>query len=136
MTVSVVRTSVFLLAENRLLREALARILGKKTDIEVVGARSYSATVLSAIMAAPPHVVLFNPIEARSCLGFLAELREGLPAARVVMIGMELNSELFIQAVRAGIAGYMLTDATAAEIVAAVRSVVRGGTVCPPANSR
>lgn len=45
MTVSVVPTSVFLLAENRLLREALARILGKKTDIEVVGARSYSATV-------------------------------------------------------------------------------------------
>ena len=28
---------VFLIAENRLLREALARILGKKNDITVVG---------------------------------------------------------------------------------------------------
>lgn len=132
MTVSVVRTSVFLLAENRLLREALARILSKKADIEVVGARSYSATVLSTIMTAPPDVVLFNPVEARSCLSFLAALREALPGARVVLIGMELNSELFIQSVREGIAGYMLVDATAAEIVAVVRSVIRGGTVCPP----
>lgn len=31
------RTNVFLLAENRLLREALARILGKRSDISVVG---------------------------------------------------------------------------------------------------
>jgi hypothetical protein len=29
--------AVFLLAQNRLLREALAKILGKKTDIAVIG---------------------------------------------------------------------------------------------------
>ena len=33
--------AVFLLAENRLLREALLRILSKKDDIRVVGAGSY-----------------------------------------------------------------------------------------------
>ena len=33
---------VFLLAENRLLREALIRILAKKSDIRVVGASPYS----------------------------------------------------------------------------------------------
>lgn len=132
MTVAVARTSVFLLAENRLLREALARILSKKSDIEVVGARSYSAPVLSILVTASPHVVLFDPVDARSGLTFLAALRETLPTVRVVMIGMELNSELFIQSLREGIAGYMLMDATAAEIVSAVRSVVKGGAVCPP----
>ena len=132
MTVSVVPTSVFLLAENRLLREALARILSKKNDIEVVGSGSYSATVLSDIMTARPDVLLFNPVDTRSDLSFLAAVRETLPGARVVMIGMELNGELFIQSLREDIAGYMLMDATAAEIVAAVRSVARGGAVCPP----
>lgn len=132
MTAAVARTSVFLLAENRLLREALARILSKKADIDVIGAMAYSETVLSVIMTASPQVVLFDPVDARSGIGFLGALRETLPGARVVMIGMELNSELFIQALREGIAGYMLMDATAAEIVAAVRSVVKGGAVCPP----
>src|SRR5678815_1753635 len=76
MTVPVVPTSVFLLAENRLLREALARILSKKNDIEVVGSGSYSATVLSDIMTVPPDVLLFNPVDARSDPSFLAALRE------------------------------------------------------------
>ena len=48
------------------------------------------------------------------------------------MIGMELSGELFISALHEGIAGYMLMDATAAEIVTAVRTVVQGGAVCPP----
>ncbi len=123
---------VFLLAENRLLREALARILSKKADIDVIGAQAYSVTILSTITMVSPQVVLFDPVDAQSGLGFLAALREMLPGARVVMIGMELDSELFIQSLREGIAGYMLMDPTAAEIVAAVRSVVKGGAVSPP----
>jgi len=39
-----------------------------------------------------------------------------------MLIGMELNSDAFLRAVREGIAGYMLKDATAAEIAAAVRA--------------
>lgn len=132
MTAAVGGTSVFLLADNRLLREALTRILGKKNDIDVVGAACHSPTVLTAIAAASPHVVLFDPLDVRSGIAFLRELREVVPGAKVVMIGMELDGELFVLAVREGIAGYMLMDATSAEIVAAVRAVMNGGAVCPP----
>ena len=37
--------AVFLLADNRLLREALLRILSKRDDIRVVGAGSYAPEV-------------------------------------------------------------------------------------------
>ncbi len=126
------RTSVFLLAENRLLRDALARILGKKADIEVVGASAYSATILNTISSVSPDIILFDPVDARSSLGLLGTLREMKPGVSVIMIGMGLDSELFLLALREGIAGYMLVDATSAEIVAAVRSVAKGGAVCPP----
>jgi len=132
MTVSAACISVFLLAENRLLREALARILGKKNDIDVVGAASHSPSVLNAIATTSPRVLLFDPPDVRSGIAFLRVLRETMPGLKVVMIGMELDSELFIPAVREGIAGYMLMDATATEIVAAVRSVMNSGAVCPP----
>jgi hypothetical protein len=36
-------TQAYLLAENRLLREALGRVLGKKVDIRVVGAGALGA---------------------------------------------------------------------------------------------
>jgi DNA-binding NarL/FixJ family response regulator len=132
MTTAVTCTSVFLLAENRLLREALSRILAKKSDLEVVGAATYSPEIFNAISTLSPDVVLLDPQDIGSSLAFLRTLREMLPAVKVIMIGMELNSELFILAVREGVMGYMLMDATATEIVAAVRCVVNGGAVCPP----
>ncbi len=132
MTVDVDRTPVFLLAENRLLREALTRILAKKSDIEIVGAVAFTTDTLEAIVAASPRVLLFDPVDLRSGLAFLRMLREAVPGLRVIMIGMEESSELLISAVREGIAGYLLMDASASEIVAAVRFVVDGGAVCPP----
>jgi len=45
---------------------------------------------------------------------------------------MEPDEELFMAAVRSGVMGYLLKDASAAELVAAVRAVYRGEAVCPP----
>jgi DNA-binding NarL/FixJ family response regulator len=53
---------VFLLAENRLLREALIRILAKKRDICVVGAAPYSPGALEQIKSAHPGIVLLDSI--------------------------------------------------------------------------
>src|SRR2546427_3084561 len=61
MTTIVGKISVFLLAENRLLREALAKILNKKTDITVVGSAPLSSGVVLKITASSPQVLLFDP---------------------------------------------------------------------------
>jgi DNA-binding NarL/FixJ family response regulator len=125
-------TSVFILAENRLLREALSRILSKKSDINVVGTATHFPAVLSTIVTIAPQVLLFDPADVRAGIAFLRTLRDAVPELKVIMIGMEVNSEMFISTVREGIAGYMLVDANANEIVGAVRSVASGGAVCPP----
>ncbi len=123
---------VFLLAENRLLREALARILNKKNDITVVGAATYSPAVREAIAGVSAQVLLFDPVDASLSLGFIRTIREALPGLKIVMLGMEPNSELFLQVVREGVVGYLLRDATAADVAAAVRSVANNCAICPP----
>ncbi len=45
---------------------------------------------------------------------------------------MEAGEEQFIAAVRSGVTGYLLQDASASDVVAAVRAVFRGEAVCPP----
>jgi DNA-binding NarL/FixJ family response regulator len=132
MSPSIDCTPLFLLADNRLLREALTRVLAKKTDLEIVGSAPFNGTTVETLADLSPRVLLFDPPEIRSGLIFLRSMREALPHLRTIMIGMETNSELLLQAVRAGISGYMLMDASAAEIVAAVRFVINGGAVCPP----
>ncbi len=51
---------VFLLAENRLLREALIRLLTKRNDIRVVGANLYCADVHEEIIATGADIIVMD----------------------------------------------------------------------------
>jgi DNA-binding NarL/FixJ family response regulator len=133
MSNSVDSVRVFILAENRLLREALTRILSKKSDIQVVGAAVFSPDVVQQISSAAPDVLLSDSAAvALSDLRLVSEVRSAIPGTKVVMIGMEADQETFLRAVRDGITGYVLKDASAMEVAAAVRSVANQEAVCPP----
>jgi DNA-binding NarL/FixJ family response regulator len=133
MAVAVENVQVFILAENRLLREALTRILSKKSDIRVAGASAFSPQVVEQITAAVPDVLLSDSAAvALSDLRLVQEVRAAVPDLKVVMIGMDADREIFLRAVRDGVVGYVLKDASAMEIAAAVRCVANDEAVCPP----
>jgi len=48
------------------------------------------------------------------------------------MIGMDADERAFLKAVRAGVSGYLLNEASAVDLIAAIRAVARGEAVCPP----
>ncbi len=124
--------SVFLLAENRLLREALLRILSKKDDIRVVGAGSYSVNMFDQVVATRANVVVLDsvaPVLAED--GVLRQLRHLNPAVKVVMVGMEADEAVFLRVVQAGAVGYVLKDASAVEVSRTIRAVAAGEAVCP-----
>ena len=127
------RAEVFLLAENRLLREALIRILAKKSDMRIVGAAPYSAAALEQVKAAQPSIVLLDSIApVVSETRIVASLHAAIPGVRVAMIDMELDQHTFLRAVRKGVVGYVLKDASATEVAASIRAVSAGEAVCPP----
>jgi len=124
---------VFILAENRLLREALTRILNKKSDMRVVGASAFSPNVVDQIRAATPDVLLSDSAAvALSKLRLVCEVRAASPGLKVVMIGMDPDRDTFLHAVRDGVVGYVLKDASAIEVAASVRSVANDEAICPP----
>jgi DNA-binding NarL/FixJ family response regulator len=129
----VTSTSVFLLAENRLLREALARILTKRTDFKIAGSMAFGASIPEELVRAQPDIVLSDTPELLfGPTNFASHIRVSVQKAKLVLVGMERDEEHFLQALREGVVGYTLKDATAVEIVAAIRSVARGEAVCPP----
>lgn len=124
---------VFILAQNRLLREALARLLGKKNDVRVVGACAFSTQILEHVAKAAPDVLLADSsASALPDLRLIPELRAAVPGLKVVMIGMDDNRDVFLQAVRDGVVGYMLKDASAMDVSAAIRAVANGEAACAP----
>lgn len=124
---------VFLLAENRLLREALVRLLNKRNEVRIVGASSYSPAVHAEIVSARPQIVLLDSIgldSSRSPL--IATLRSTISDLRIVMVDMEPHPDRFLAAIRAGVVGYVLKDASALEVADTIRAVAAGRAVCPP----
>lgn len=124
---------VFLLADNRLLLDVFARLLSRKSDIHIVGATSFCPQVLLRVLEANPDVVLCDSLAtALSSDDLILDLKRNLPHARVLMFGMDCDPEKFLIAVQHGAAGYILKDASAAEVCSAIRSVAHGEAVCPP----
>jgi DNA-binding NarL/FixJ family response regulator len=130
---SVEHIGVFLLAENCLLREALVRLLRNKEDIVVAGAAPFSSSALEKVLASNPDVLLLDsPSIALTGPRFVARMRQTRANCKSVMVGMEEDEETFLHAVGEGAVGYVLKDASAAEIVRVIRAVGTGEAVCPP----
>jgi len=123
---------VFVAAENRLLREALARVLIKGAGIEVIAVDSAAPFHTDPLLAARPDVLLLNSRGSlEEDLAAIQKVRAAEPAVRILLIGMARDEREFLQCVRAGIHGYLLRDASAGEVLQGVRAVASGEAVCP-----
>ena len=123
---------VFVLAENRLLREALLRVFAKKNETRVVGSNSYSPDIHEQIMAtAPAIIVLDSSGLSHSSAQLISILRSTIPDVKLVMVDMDADEATFLRAIREGVVGYVLKDASAIEMVSTIRSVAAGEAVCP-----
>ena len=123
---SVLQSSIqiFLLIENRLLREALGRLFRKRSEFQVIGQGGRTQILLEDLQANQFDVLavdFFDPDVLCSARG-----------SKVILIGMDGEPEQFLEAVRAGVSGYLLKDASASEVVSAFRATHKGEAICPP----
>jgi DNA-binding NarL/FixJ family response regulator len=128
--------SVFLLAENRLLREALVRILSKKTDFSIAGATMFCPAAWEHLAHTQPDIVLSDSPELLfGAVRLVSQIRASAPNTKLVLVGMESDEDAFLRAVSEGVVGYTLKDASAMDILCAIRAVANGEAVCPPSLS-
>jgi DNA-binding NarL/FixJ family response regulator len=122
----------FLLIENRLLREALARLFSKRADLLVVGQSGHAEATAVAVLDSRCDVLVIDSLQT-PCFSALAAIENAdRDSCKMVVIAGESDEKHFLSAIRAGVTGYLLQDASASDVVAAVRAVYRGEAVCPP----
>lgn len=122
--------TVAIIDDNRLVREALASLLGRLPDFHVLVA----ATASSAFLAEyAPHVVLLDVgLGEEDSLHVAAFIRDAAPMTKVVVMDLiPVNGEI-IEFVNAGVDGFVLKDATFEEFETTIRSVAAGEKVLPP----
>jgi two-component system response regulator DevR len=124
--------SICLIAENRLLRDTLGRLLRKQAGICVVGVAANAENVREQIGDSGCDIVLADCAPGSVISVLLCDLHKENSQFKILLIGMDDDPEVFLKAVHLGVRGYVLKDASASEIIASVRGVARGEAACPP----
>jgi len=123
---------VYVIAENRLLRETLVRLFRKRNEINMVGDACCSDSAIEDIASAKSELLLLDCFNGSSASDeWLADLQESIPEIKIVLFGMDEDPGLFLRAVRRGVAGYVLKNASATDLLDAVRTVAQGEATCP-----
>jgi two-component system response regulator DesR len=123
-----------LLAEDQaMVRGALAALLSREQDIEVVAEVARGNEVVQAALATQPDVALLD-IEMPGGDGLAAAqaLRNALPTCRSVILTTFGRSGYLRRAMESGAVGFLLKDAPAAELAVALRRVMAGERVVDP----
>ena len=124
--------TVFLVIENRLLREALARLFRKRADLLVVGQGACDDATRRELLKASCDVLVIDFFDPRWLPDRLARETAGFRPFKAVLIGMTGDEEQFLEAVRSGITAYLLKEASACDVISAVKAAIRLEAVCPP----
>ena len=123
-----------LIAEDQaLVRGALAALLGLEPDLEVVGTASDGRQALALCTQLAPDVVLTD-IEMPHLTGLelAARLAEDGARCKVLIVTTFGRSGYLRRALAAGVRGYLLKDAPAETLAAAIRTVHGGGMTVAP----
>src|SRR4051812_19074866 len=123
--------TVAIIEDNRLVRDGMREMLAKLPDVDVVLATTSVET--DRLRAANPRVILLDiGLQDVDCLSVAIAVQQEIPNARVIVMDLVPVHEELAQFVNAGVAGFILKDATIADFVATIRSVADGGRVLPP----
>jgi len=134
----VVLIRVVVVDDQAVIRTGLRTMLEHETDLTIVGEAGNGADAVEVVARARPDVVLMD-VRMPEVDGIEATRRilaaEATPPAVLVLTTFD-DDEYVFGALRAGAAGFLLKDAGADVLVAAVRTVAAGDALVDPSVTR
>jgi len=117
-----------LIAEDQaMIRGALAALLAREPDIEVVARVERGDVVVAEALRTNPDVALLDiEMPGQDGITAAAALRGKLPSCRVLILTIFGRPGYLRRAVDSGVAGFLLKDAPPEELAAAVRKAAAG----------
>lgn len=124
---------LLLVDDHPMVREGLRARLSHVPQFEVIDEAGSAAEALQSLAQHDIHLVLMDiGMKPVSGIELTAQVLARWPRLKVLMFSMYDNPEFVQRALQAGASGYLLKDAPADDIVAAIGVVMSGATFLSP----
>jgi two-component system response regulator NreC len=127
------KTRIIIADGQTMFREGIRAILTAEADMEIIGEASNGGEAIAKAAEFQPDLVLMGiGMAGISCFEVTRQIRKSRPETKVILLTMYEDEDYLIEGMDAGAGAYVLKDSPAAQLVAAIRDVSRGGSYVSP----
>ena len=121
------KSRIVIAEDHTILREGLRVLLSSHPDLEVVGEAVDGREAVRRVEEEAPDLVLLDLSMPRmDGMDAIREIRKGSPETKILALTVHKAEEYVLQALQAGVDGYVLKDASHSELKMAIRKVLAG----------
>src|SRR6187397_979632 len=121
------RMRIVLVDDHPMVRERLAEVISRESDLQVCGEAEDRNEALKVIGATAPHLAIVDlTLKNSHGLELIKDLRVMHPDVRVLVVSMQEESLYAERVIRAGAQGYITKQEATRNIMEAIRRVLAG----------
>ena len=118
---------VFIIDDHQMLIDGIRFELDKETDIEWMGNTTLPSTLMAILKEKQPDVLLMDiNLPQKSGLELCLEVSTLYPAIHIIGLSTSEEASIIRKMMENGASGYLLKDASKAELIRALHDVVQG----------
>jgi two-component system response regulator NreC len=124
---------IVIVEDHTLLRQGLSAMISADPDVEVVGEADNGRDAIRLAGSLSPNLMLMDlSMPGTNGTESILEIKRRYPKIKVLVLTVHKAEEYVREALKAGADGYVLKHATLAELMVAIKSVLRGKTYLSP----
>ncbi len=128
--------TIVIAEDHRIVREGLRALLASHPEFEIASEVEDGLSAVQSVQKLKPHVVLMDLSMPRMHgLDAIREIRRLVPETKILVLTVHKAEEYILAAFEAGVHGYVLKDASHAELVTAIDAVLCGKPYLSPSVS-
>ncbi|MGE5583335.1 MAG: response regulator transcription factor [Bacillota bacterium] len=124
---------VLIAEDQELIRQSLEIMLTNKADLEIVGTAANGLETIEMAGKLLPDVILMDirmpEIDGVQCIEIIKEKH---PQIKIIVLTTFDDDEYVFNALKNGASGYLLKGISLAELIEAIKTVVKGGALINP----